>query len=270
MKRKDRPAPLVPVECDLRDFAFMPLDVVRLRDSGLTMEGSGDEFRAAVLLWCAAWRQIPAGSLPNDEKMLAALAGYGRDLRSWRTVWPGARRGWQLCSDGRLYHAVVCEKALAAWGGKMAQRQKTAAATAARWKRNGVSNGVSNRDSNGVSNGVQGTGTGIVISPKPPEGASGWRWEFLQALHAAGKGLESLSWERLVSVVRGHPTAEAHWQGVVDSVKDANIQETRMPDRWLEGALVFEERLGGEFGEKQNGAPVTAEAMRLGPSVEHM
>ena len=29
----EQPAPLTPVDCDLRDFAFMPLDVVRLRDA---------------------------------------------------------------------------------------------------------------------------------------------------------------------------------------------------------------------------------------------
>ena len=53
MAENTLPDPLVPAEVDLRDFAFMPLHVVRLRDSGLTAKASGDEFRAAVLLWCA-------------------------------------------------------------------------------------------------------------------------------------------------------------------------------------------------------------------------
>ena len=35
---------------DLRDFAFLPLDVVRLRDSELVSTATGDEFRAAVHL----------------------------------------------------------------------------------------------------------------------------------------------------------------------------------------------------------------------------
>ena len=40
-----RPEPLVPADVDLRDFPFMPLDVLRLRDSELTMTaipGSGN------------------------------------------------------------------------------------------------------------------------------------------------------------------------------------------------------------------------------------
>ncbi|AZY49605.1 DUF1376 domain-containing protein [Bordetella avium] len=110
--------PLTPADCDLRDFAFMPLDVVRLRDSDLAIHVNGEEFRAAVLLWCAAWHQIPAASLPDDDKTLASLAGYGRVVAEWQKVREGALRGWMKCSDGRLYHPVVAEKAREAWRGK--------------------------------------------------------------------------------------------------------------------------------------------------------
>lgn len=75
------PEPLTPPDCDLRDFAFMPLDVARLRDSDLAIQIEAEEFRAAVLLWCASWHQVPAASLPDDDKALAALAGYGRPRR---------------------------------------------------------------------------------------------------------------------------------------------------------------------------------------------
>ena len=76
--------PLTPPDCDLRDFAFIPLDVARLRDSDLAIQVGAKEFRAAVLLWCAAWHQVPAASLPDDDKVLAALAGYGRVVAEWR------------------------------------------------------------------------------------------------------------------------------------------------------------------------------------------
>lgn len=111
-------APLTPKDCDLRDFAFMPLDVVRLRDSDLAIHVTGEEFRAAVLLWCAAWHQVPAASLPDDDKTLASLAGYGRVVAEWKKVRDGALRGWITCTDGRLYHPVVAEKAREAWRGK--------------------------------------------------------------------------------------------------------------------------------------------------------
>ena len=119
------PAPLTPTDCDLRDFAFMPLDVVRLRDSDLAVVAEADEFRCAVLLWCASWHQVPAGSLPDDDKVLAQYAGYGRVVKEWQKVRAGAMRGWVKCSDGRLYHAVVAEKAKEAWLAKLRQRLKT-------------------------------------------------------------------------------------------------------------------------------------------------
>lgn len=117
--------PLTPPDCDLRDFAFMPLDVVRLRDSDLAMTAEPDEFRCAVLLWCASWHQVPAASLPDDDKVLAQYAGYGRVVKEWQKVREGALRGWVKCADGRLYHAVVAEKANEAWLAKLRQRLKT-------------------------------------------------------------------------------------------------------------------------------------------------
>jgi hypothetical protein len=119
------PAPLTPADCDLRDFAFMPLDVVRLRDSDLAVTAEADEFRCAVLLWCASWHQVPAASLPDDDKILAQYAGYGRVVKEWLKVRDGALRGWVKCADGRLYHAVVAEKANEAWIAKLRQRLKT-------------------------------------------------------------------------------------------------------------------------------------------------
>lgn len=119
------PAPLTPADCDLRDFPFMPLDVVRLRDSDLAVTAEADEFRCAVLLWCASWHQVPAASLPDDDKILAQYAGYGRVVKEWQKVRTGALRGWIKCADGRLYHPVVAEKASEAWTAKLRQRLKT-------------------------------------------------------------------------------------------------------------------------------------------------
>lgn len=119
------PEPLTPADCDLRDFKFMPLDVVRLRDSDIATVSEGDEFRCAVLLWCAAWHQVPAASLPDDDKVLAQYAGFGRVVKEWMRVRNGALRGWVKCSDGRLYHPVVAEKANESWLAKLRQRLKT-------------------------------------------------------------------------------------------------------------------------------------------------
>lgn len=134
--------PLTPPDLDLRDFDWMPLDVARLRDSDLSVLASGDAFRAAVLLWCAAWHQVPAGSLPKEDRLLANFAGYGRDLKGWSAVRADAMHGFVECSDGRYYHPVVSAKAIEADEQRKKQRNRTAAASSAR--RGGKRNG--NRD----------------------------------------------------------------------------------------------------------------------------
>lgn len=123
-----RPAPLVPAEVDLRDFAFMPLDVQRLRDSDLASDETPEACWAAVLLWCASWHQVPAGSIPDSDEWQAKHAGYkaqGRIAPAWRKVKTGALRGWVACTDGRLYHPVIAEKAVDAWRSKLRQRWQT-------------------------------------------------------------------------------------------------------------------------------------------------
>ena len=125
------PAPLVPAEVDLRDFAFMPLDVQRLRDSDLASDETPEACWAAVLLWCAAWHQVPAASIPDNDQWQAKQCGYvaqGRISPGWKRIRSGALRGWVLCSDGRLYHPVVAEKAREAWRQKLAQRWRSEAA----------------------------------------------------------------------------------------------------------------------------------------------
>lgn len=127
------PPPPTPIDCNLRDFAFMPLDVVRLRDSDLAATSNAEVFRAAVLAWCVAWHQIPAASLPDDDAAIARLVGMGRDLKGWKKLRVGgALDGFEKCSDGRLYHGVVAEKANTAWQSKQSQRDRTEKARQAR------------------------------------------------------------------------------------------------------------------------------------------
>lgn len=110
-----RPEPLVPAEVDLRDLDGFMLNVERLLASELFALSTGDEFKAAVGLWSRAWKQMPAGSLPNDDRVLAAFSGAGT---RWRKVREMALRGFVECSDGRLYHKVLCDDVLRAWARK--------------------------------------------------------------------------------------------------------------------------------------------------------
>ena len=123
------PEPLTPPDCDLRGMPYMPVDLVRLFDSDLFLLSTGAEFKAAFCLWGKAFLQVPAGSVPDDDRILAGLSGAGKQWPKLRAM---ALRGWIKCSDGRLYHPVVAQKAKDAWEARLAQRARTEAARAAK------------------------------------------------------------------------------------------------------------------------------------------
>ncbi|HRE45176.1 MAG TPA: DUF1376 domain-containing protein, partial [Terricaulis sp.] len=125
--------PLPPLDCDLRDFKFMPLDVARFRDSKFAAKVSDAAFRAGVMLWAAAWHQVPASSLPDDDVELASLAGFGRVVEAWLAVRDDALHGFEKGADGRLYHPVIAEKANEAWAAKRTQSKRGKSGAAARW-----------------------------------------------------------------------------------------------------------------------------------------
>lgn len=46
----DVPEPLTPADCDLRDFQFMPIDIVRLFNSRFHAIANDAEWRAGITL----------------------------------------------------------------------------------------------------------------------------------------------------------------------------------------------------------------------------
>ncbi|MDP3377029.1 MAG: DUF1376 domain-containing protein, partial [Brevundimonas sp.] len=118
--------PLTPLQCDLRGLPYMPLDCARLLESDTYALTTGDEFKAALTLWCRSWSQAPAASLPDSERILAKWSGVS--LSEWRQVREQALRGWLRCTDGRLYHPVVAEKALTAWLQRLSLQERSAKA----------------------------------------------------------------------------------------------------------------------------------------------
>jgi hypothetical protein len=126
-------SPLVPPECDLRHFQFMPLDVRRLLNSDLWLAAEENPRLAlcAVSLWAEAWHSVPAGSLPDNDRVLQRLARCPET--EWSAIRPSLLKSWTRCSDGRLYHKVVAEKACEAWLDVLMQRKSSQAGHAKRW-----------------------------------------------------------------------------------------------------------------------------------------
>lgn len=180
------PAPMVPVDVDLKGFSGFMLDVNRLLASELVALGTPEECWAAVMLWCRAWQQSPAGSLPDDDRVLAAFSGAGA---RWKKVRQMALRGFVKCSDGRLYHPVLCEEVMEAWKKRQGYRAdqerlkkwraerkgngkqthaETAPETPDETRFNGVSECVQKRAGNGDRTGRQGQGQGQGQVQEPP------------------------------------------------------------------------------------------------------
>ena len=96
--------PLTPPGTDLRHGAAFEVDIVHLLHSEFIHLATNEELGAAARLCLHSLFQVPAGSLPNDEIILAKLAGCDHRAKAWQRVRAMALYGWALCSDGRLYH----------------------------------------------------------------------------------------------------------------------------------------------------------------------
>jgi len=109
------PEPFLPPNVDLRNFRYMPLYCERLLNSETWILCEADEKVAALTLWMKSWHEVPAASLPDNDKVLAVLAGYGIAVNAWVAIRDKALRGWIKCADGRLWHPVVADIASAIW-----------------------------------------------------------------------------------------------------------------------------------------------------------
>ena len=125
------PAPLVPEGVDLRSFPWMRFDVVRLTNSEFVMGASREAVGAAFTLWFSSFHQVPAGTLPDNDRILQRMAGCTD--REWKRSGAEAMHGWELSSDGRYHHETVAAVVLETWK-KKRHGQKAAQS---RWNASG-------------------------------------------------------------------------------------------------------------------------------------
>jgi hypothetical protein len=96
---------------DATGLPSMPLEIERLKRSKTWRRCRTEPFLAYYVanLWMAAFHGVPAGSLEDDDELLAELAGCLP--LEWVRVRPIALHAWQKREDGRLYHPIVEAKA---------------------------------------------------------------------------------------------------------------------------------------------------------------
>lgn len=138
--------PPIPADADLRHMPGYMIDVQSLLGSDLAALGDPAANWYALLTWCAAFHQVPAGSLPDDDPTLAYLVRLGRDVRSWKKMREkGAMKGWVKHSDGRFYHPVVTKTVLSLLGKSRAGKT---AAGAKQAKKSNQASEIANGDIN--------------------------------------------------------------------------------------------------------------------------
>lgn len=108
--------PVVPADVDCTDLDSFMLNVEKLMASELVAISSNEVIGAALLLWARAWKQKPAASLPDDERVLAAFSRMS--VPRFRKVRDEVLRGFVKCSDGRLYHRTLGPEAIRAYNHK--------------------------------------------------------------------------------------------------------------------------------------------------------
>lgn len=85
------------------------LDMERFKESDTWIRARDACTRGLLLLlWAEAWGRRPAGSLPNDDELIAGILGVAdEEFAARRHV---LMRGWWLADDGLLYHDVLVER----------------------------------------------------------------------------------------------------------------------------------------------------------------
>ena len=126
--KSDLQDPLVPAEVSFAGYRYIPLDIKLLTESDISFQ-SGDGYKATLHLLAKSWQETPATSLPDDNRRLALLAGFGKGpvaISEWMKVREEALSDFVLCSDGRLYSQSLQARALEAWDATLARQGKTA------------------------------------------------------------------------------------------------------------------------------------------------
>jgi hypothetical protein len=150
------PEPPYPGDVLARGWRF-EIDIARVKQSDTWMKArkTPDMRNHMLRIWMESWVQTPAGSLPNDDELIAAAIDM--DERLFNAHRDTLMRGWYQATDGRLYHQVLTELVEKMRDGRKADRERKAA-KAAGTKRPGIS--ADFRPESGGSPPASATGTG--------------------------------------------------------------------------------------------------------------
>ncbi|WP_157130318.1 hypothetical protein [Burkholderia pseudomallei] len=169
----DLPAPPYPSDTRAKGWRF-ELDLERVMQSDTWALASPDIRPWLLMLWTVAWQQVPCGSMPSEDALIAARLGMKE--AAFKKAKSVLMRGWKLASDDRFYHETITERVIDMLGRKEGERKRKAEyrARMEAERRLSESDGVPSmshgtgvgqtRDSGGNDATGTGTGTGLGSS----------------------------------------------------------------------------------------------------------
>lgn len=102
----------------------LELDLERLMQSDAWALASPEIRPWLFMLWAVAWLQVPCGSMPSDDVLIAVRLGM--KLAAFQKARDVLMRDWRLADDGRLYHETLTERVLDMLGRKEGERKRKA------------------------------------------------------------------------------------------------------------------------------------------------
>ncbi len=101
----DLPTPPVPPNAEMKTTDIYPNDAPWIRRLKFYLMGPNTPIRkAGHNLFMYAWHNVPAGSLPDNQEILARISGL---FEKWSSFRFALLDGWNACSDGNLYHPAL-------------------------------------------------------------------------------------------------------------------------------------------------------------------
>lgn len=102
-------APPFPPDTKAKGWRF-ELDMERVAQSDTWALAPAEMRPWLLMLWTVAWQQVPCGSMPMEDGLIAARLGMS--LKAFIKAKPVLMRGWWPADDGRLYQDTIAERVL--------------------------------------------------------------------------------------------------------------------------------------------------------------
>lgn len=113
---------------DIPGFYFYPGDWL---SNPHVSEMNDAQYRAYHTLLCKSWLSEPPATLPNDDALLARLAGVS--METWEQIAAPIKARFKVNGNDRLYHP----KLLATFKEAKRKYENRAKAASQRWKKDG-------------------------------------------------------------------------------------------------------------------------------------